>query len=111
MEIRETQHGAVTIIRPIGALVEGEADALYQRTHGAITRSLGRLVLDCSYMPFVDSAGLEALVEISDVIENIGQTLRVAATNETLRETIQVTRLTEHFAFYESVPDAVRSFL
>src|SRR5690606_10506449 len=66
MDIHEHQHGAVTVLKPEGALSQGDADQLRQRLATALEKSLGRLVLDLSGVPFVDSQGLEVLVDTTE---------------------------------------------
>ena len=68
MEIRERKHGAVTVIRPLGPLTEPDAEELLLRMLDVRERSLGRMVLDASDVLYVDSHGLEVLVEVGDDI-------------------------------------------
>lgn len=111
MEIREQRYGAVTVVKPIGPLVQGDASAFSQRFGQAVTRSLGRVVLDASAMPFVDSGGLEALVEASEQLGESGHGLKLCGASETLREVLDLTDLGSLFEHYADVQDATRSFL
>ena len=56
MEFDEQRHGAVSVIRPDGALTEADADALRRRLSEASAESMGRLVLDAGEIAYVDSA-------------------------------------------------------
>lgn len=111
MDIQEQRHGAVTVIKPQGPLVLGDADQF--RTHLAeiTTRSLGRFVVDASAVPYVDSQGLEALVQSTDELGTSGRALRLCGACETLREVLELTGLADRFEHYEDVNTAVRSFL
>lgn len=111
MEIREQRHGAVTVVKPIGPLVQGDAQIFSQRFNHAVTRSLGRVVLDATAMPFVDSAGLEALVDASEQLGESGQGLKLCGASETLREVLDLTELAAIFEYFQDVGDATRSFL
>ncbi len=111
MDIEEQRQGAVTVVRPVGPLVQGEVEQFRTRVHDVTTRSLGRLVLDASAIPYVDSPGLEALVAVSDDLSEGGRALRVAGAGETLREVVDLTGLSDRFEFYEDTHTAVRSFL
>jgi anti-anti-sigma factor len=111
MEIREQRHGAVTVLKPIGPLVAADAPGFSDRVAKAVTRSLGRFVLDASALPFVDSAGLEALLRAAEELNENGQMLRLCAANETLREVLELTELASRFEYYQDVTDATRSFL
>ncbi len=111
MEIREQRHGAVTVIKPIGPLVMQDADSFAAKVDDAVTRSLGRFAMDASAVPFVDSAGLEALVEAAERMTEHGQTLRLCGVGDTLRETLDLTEVADLFEYYADVTDATRSFL
>ena len=111
MAIEERRHGAVTVLRPNGSISGEDAAALLQSICDAAGRSLGRLVVDTGATPFVDSAGLEALVDAADRMAANGQALKLCALNETLREALALTGLARRFEQYEDVQAAVRSFL
>jgi anti-anti-sigma factor len=88
-------------------------DAEQFRTHLAdiMTRSLGRFVVDATAVPYVDSLGLEALVQSTDELGSSGRALRLCGACETLREVLELTGLADRFEHYEDVNTAVRSFL
>ncbi len=111
MEIGEQKQGAVTVLRPLGALVLGDADQFRARVCEVMQRCMGRFVVDASGVPYVDSKGLEALVAATDELANSGRALSVAGANETLREVLDITGLSDRFEYYEDVQSAVRSFL
>ncbi|MBL4591028.1 MAG: STAS domain-containing protein [Phycisphaerales bacterium] len=112
MRIEESQHGAVTVIRPLGPLAsQGDATLLDEHARKAVKQSHGRVVLDASKVSFIDSFGLEALVDISDRLASSGKSFRICGISETLREVFAITELTAKFQQYEDVQGAVRSFL
>lgn len=111
MEIVEHNHGAVTVIRPVGPLARPEADELLGRMRDVRARSLGRLVLDASGISYVDSRGLEVLVEVADELAQGGQGLKICGANDVLREVFELTELTPAFQHFEDANAAVRSFL
>ena len=111
MKINEQRQGAVTVLKPEGALVETCVGIFRQRIRTAFTESMGRFVIDMSAVPFVDSIGLEALVGLSEEMGRSGQTLRLCAANKTVREVLELTDLTSHFDHFEDANTAVRSFL
>lgn len=111
MEINEQRQGAVTILRPKGALVLDDAENFKTRVGEVMTRSLGRFVVDMSEVPFVDSRGLEVLKETTDELSDSGRSLRLCGANETVREVLDLTDLAEHFEYFADATSAVRSFL
>lgn len=111
MEIREQRHGAVTVLRPVGPLLQAEVDGFRAHLERALTASLGRFVLDASGIPFVDSAGLEALADAGQSVGDSGQVLKLCGANDTVREVLDLTGLTSMFDHYEDVESATRSYL
>ncbi|MBL8764533.1 MAG: STAS domain-containing protein [Phycisphaerae bacterium] len=111
MNVRETRQGAVTVLRPDGPVTGADAGELRSAIQRALARSLGRMVLDVSETPFVDSAGLETLVEAAEQLGAAGQAMRLCGATATLREILDVTETAPLFEFFADAGDATRSFL
>jgi len=111
MEIQEQRQGAVTVLRPQGPLCGTDADRFLLRIKDVMEKSLGRFVVDCAEVPFVDSRGLEVLKEATEQLSDGGQQLRMCAANETVREVLDLTDISKLFEHYQDVNSAVRSFL
>lgn len=111
MEIQESRQGAVTCVKPIGPIVQADAEQFRRHAAEVRTRSLGRFVVDLSAVPFVDSQGLESLVGLTDELSEGGQALRLCGASEVLREVFDLTGLADLFEHYLDVNSAVRSFL
>ena len=111
MDILEQTHGAVRVLKPKGPLVAADADQLKRVASEAARNNLGRIVLDTSAVPYLDSRALEVLAELSDELGDSGLTLKLCGTNETVREVLDLTELSSLFEHYEEVNAAVRSFL
>lgn len=111
MRINEQRSGAVTVLKPEGPLLEADAAVLKKKLMATLGASLGRFVLDMSAIPYVDSKGLEALVEVTEEMSRSGQALRLCAPNKTVREVLELTDLASQFDHFEDTNTAVRSFL
>lgn len=111
MKIHEQRHGAVIVLRPDGPLVDQDVIPLRQQLNSTRRSSLGRVVVDLAATPFVDSKGLETLVEVTKEMSESGQSLRLCSVNETIREVLELTDLASLFEHYDDVNSAVRSFL
>jgi len=109
--LQEQTSGAVMVLRPEGPLASNDADQLKARALELLQDSLGRYVIDASAIAYVDSRGLEVLVEINDEMYQTGHALKICGVNETVRQAMELTAISEAFEFFADVPDAVRSFL
>ena len=111
MNITTQKQGAVTIVRPEGALLEADAEQVKSQLLETAGESLGRVVLDMEAIPFVDSRGLEVLVEVTEEMSESGQALKLCAMNKTVREVMELTELAPLFEHFEDAGSAARSFL
>ncbi len=111
MMLQEQLSGAVTVLRPEGPLAGDDAVGLKTRALELMTDARGRYVIDTSAVPYVDSRGLEVLVEVNEAMFETGHVLKLCGTNETVRQAMELTDLAETFEFFADVPNAVRSFL
>ncbi len=111
MEIQQHNHGAVTVLKPIGPLCEEDADEVKTRTIDVSARNLGRVVVDASAVSYVDSRGLEVLVEVAEALAKGGQALKLCGANEVFREVVELTDVAPQLEQYPDVNAAVRSFL
>jgi anti-anti-sigma factor len=105
------QRGAVTIVRPIGPLTATEAEAFKVRVRELIRENLGRIVIDASSLPFVDSGGLESLADVAADLARGGKELKICAANPTIRQVLELTGLAPQFEHFDDPNSAVRSFL
>jgi len=111
VEIHESRQGAVTVVKPMGPICQSDAAQFRTAVDDVRARSLGRFVVDAAAVAYVDSQGLEALVELSESLSKAGQSLRLCATNATVREALELTGLSDLFEHFEDANTAVRSFL
>lgn len=110
MDIREEQHGAVTVLTPKGPLAQEDAGIFAARVAERAASLLGRVVIDASSIAYADSKGLEAILAISEQLESAGHVLRAANVNATVREALELTGLTHCLECYDDLNTAVRSF-
>ena len=111
MRIGELRQGAITVLKPNGALTAADADSFFGAVRAAMTAHLGRVVLDMSAIPFVDSRGLEVLLDLSEDASRGGRALKLCSVNKTLREVLELTGLVGQFEHFEDPHSAARSFL
>jgi len=89
------------VLRLSGPLTIG---TLYQFQDMVRTDSNSSLVLDFARVPYVDSAGVGALVGAYVRHQKAGHTLTLAGVNERVRNTLKVTQVDGFFTYTDSVP-------
>ena len=111
MNIETEQRCAVTLVKPDGPLTGSDGAALKTVTSNLIKTTMGRLVIDASCIPSVDSQGLESLFDIAEQLAQTGKALKLCGLNDTLQQVIELTGLTSQFEQFEDANSAIRSFL
>lgn len=101
----------MTVLKPCGPLAGADADEFKSRLIQTQRETLGRVVLDASAIPLVDSRGLEALVDVTEDMTHSGKALKLCAVTETVRQVLELTGLASMFEYFEDAHSAVRSFL
>jgi anti-anti-sigma factor len=111
MEIQEQRHGAVTVLKPVGPLMGPDAEQFKTSALQQASKALGRLVVDASAVPFLDSLGIESLLDVSDTLFAGGRALKLCAATETVKEALDLAGFAHAFEFIDDVNSGVRSFL
>jgi len=111
MEIQEQRHGAVTVLKPLGPLMGSDAEQFKNSALQQASKSLGRLVVDASAVPFLDSLGIECLIDLSDALFAGGRALKLCGASETVKEALDLAGYAASFEFIDEVNNGVRSFL
>ena len=73
------------------------------------SREARALIIDFTGVPYVDSAGIGALVGAYVNHNKDGRSLALVAVNERVRNALIVTRVEQFFRFFNSVPDAQKA--
>src|SRR4051812_33335178 len=107
MKVTEQRQGAVTVLKPEGPLVADDVKAFASALSAASSTSMGRCVVDLSGVPFVDSKGLEALLDATEEMARGGRALKLCAVNKTIRQVLELTALVSQFDHFEDVNSAV----
>jgi anti-sigma B factor antagonist len=111
MKLNQTRHGAVTLLKPEGPLVENDATEFDKAARVTLSTTLGRFVVDMTAVPFIDSKGLESLLDLTELLQDSGKVLKLCGTNKTIRLVLELTEIDSLFDHFDEVNSAVRSFL
>lgn len=111
MKISEQVQGAVTVLKPEGPLTGNDVKEFSNVLSQSVITNLGRCVVDLSAVPFIDSGGLEALLNATEDMASGGRALKLCAVDKTVRLILDLTGMLSQFEHYDDVNSAVRSFL
>lgn len=110
MKVGEQQHGEVLVLRPQGAMAGVDAEYLGTHIERVLHDKRGPIVLDVSSVPFVDSLGLEVLLDATEHLIRTGQALKICCASAVLREALELTELAPMFEQFDDVEAALGSF-
>jgi anti-anti-sigma factor len=109
--IRVETHGAVNVITPNVPINHEHAAELVQTLTADRTAGKPMLVLNMSEVTLLDSAGLEALLDSQEAVQDRGGTVKLAALSPLCREILRIAAVDRHFEAYRDVKSAVGSFV
>jgi anti-sigma B factor antagonist len=79
---------------------------LFQFQSAIRAKNASTLIIDFSKVPYMDSAGIGALVGAYVTHNKEGRSLALVGVNDRVRTALEVTRVVQFFRFFNSVADA-----
>jgi len=93
METRTSTVGETTYISPDSAITEASLPDLESRVQSLKEGGPVNLVLDLTHVPYIDSSGLEFILDLSVELKEGGGSLRLVNANRTCRDILAITGL------------------
>ena len=100
--------GDVTVVHTPEEMGEELADQL---ENFLTTLDRVKVIVDMDGTESVDSTGLTALLNVQDTLRDLKGDLKVSTSNTANRKILEITRLDRHLEVFDSVIDAVKSFV
>lgn len=108
MQLATEVFGDVIVVHSPEELGRDQADGFRSFVAGLDRQNV---VLDMDNTETIDSTGLGTLIQSQDLLRERSGDLTVATTNNVNRKILEITRLDQRIDVFESVIDAVRSFV
>jgi anti-anti-sigma factor len=106
-----TPQGAVDVVRLTGPLNHESAGKLVEGVESGLTDGQPMIVLDLSDVPLLDSAALDALLDLHDWAQLRGGTVKLASLSPLCADVLRVTGVSAQFQVFKDVKLAVGSFV
>lgn len=110
MKIDTQIHGSIAVLVPHGPLATDSTAAFRRQVQLAGDQKQGRLVIDCRDMAYLDSQGIEALLELCGERRSAASRPKLAQLNETCREALNLTEVLSRLEVFDTVENALRSY-
>ncbi|MEW6252981.1 MAG: STAS domain-containing protein [Planctomycetota bacterium] len=109
MKVQKQSHGPVTVLAAHGPLTAEESIDLRRAVETAGASKARHTILDLSDVPFLDSSGIELLLELCGTHLSPHQRPKLAALSETCMEALELTDVLPHLDVFDTVENALRS--
>jgi anti-anti-sigma factor len=110
MKVDTVSCGAVSILMPRGALITDEVPDFQGEVQSASQAMGGRVVIDMSGIPYLDSAGIQAVLSLYTEPNRTPFRPKLASLTETCRDALDLTNLISRLEVFDTVENAVRSY-
>jgi anti-sigma B factor antagonist len=110
LTVETRQLDDITLIYPHGFINAHTVRLFEAEIQKALEQKQFRLVVNCSGLTYVASAGLGAIMGVIDEIRSHGGDLRLASLNETVLNIFEILGFHHLYKIFGSEGEAVRSF-
>ena len=110
MKIDTQTHGAAAVLVPHGALAVDAVPLFRRQVQTTVEQKQGRVILDFRDVPYLDSDGIEALLELCGERRSTAARPKLAQMNDTCREALDLTDVLSRLEVFDTVENAMRSY-
>jgi anti-sigma B factor antagonist len=110
LTVETRQLDEITLIYPRGFINAHTVRSFEAEIQKALEQNQFRLVVNCSALEYIASAGLGAIMGVIDEIRGRGGDLRLASLNETVLNIFEILGFHHLYRIFPSEVEAVRSF-
>lgn len=111
MEVTQSHRGPVRVLSLTGAFIGDECESFDSLVQECIDSNYLRIVIDIKLVPFIDSDGLDKILDVVLDLTKRGGDTRVASPNDICNDILSVTRIDALIQIFDNVEDAVKSLL
>ena len=110
MKVSTQDHAHICVMTLSGEFTTDDTDAFHRALGSRIDDGRTRhVIVDCEHVEFVDSVGLETLLDLQQRLASANGAVRLAHPDDTVRTILRLTRLDNTLEACDTIEDAVRS--
>lgn len=110
MKASTQDYAHICVMTLSGEFTQDDTDAFHRALGNRLdTGQTRHVIIDCQHLEFIDSAGLETLIDLQKKLAPAAGAVRISSPDTTVRTILRLTRLENALEALESVEDAVRS--
>jgi len=100
----------VLILKADGGIDASNAEEVVADLTRLVETGIRKLVIDCSRLGYISSAGVGVLVRLQKSLQNVGGQAKVAAVHGPVFRLLELTGMAEVFEIYPTVTEALETF-
>jgi len=108
-KIGKVEAGTMTVLAPKEFFSYQNREELEGAFDECMNQNKTKIILDFKNIAFIDSEGLELLVQVDENLRNRGGVLKIVGLNDVCRDIFVSTRLINTFNVFDDVHEAIRS--
>jgi anti-anti-sigma factor len=106
-----TEYGNVTVLTVKDELTGDGVEIFRERTAQCLEQRKLNIIVDCSSVISMDSAALEALLDLQDKCEDEYGAVKLCGLDQICTKILEITRLARRFEAFDDLESAVKSFM
>lgn len=107
LNIEQNKIDDVLVVRVEGQVNTETSDDLREAVFGTIDKGARRVVIDCSGLTYISSAGLRALMLIGSKLKPLGGTIGLSSLQNEIQKHMEDTGFLGLFTVYKNIDEAV----
>lgn len=111
MKIKKSKIGVISYIEPEIPMANEGVQEFRRVIEDCFKENEFKIVINFHSVPYIDSEGLEALLDILGVVRRKGGSIKISDPNPICNDIFLATRFNTIFEIYSSAGEAGRSFL
>lgn len=111
MKIETQKYDNITVIELMGEFTSEFTKLLQDRLDEVFDDTTTGIVFDMTNVGFIDSQGLEQLLNIAEFCRKNDHQIKLAGLDELCLKIMEITRLLPQFDTYDELSEAVKSFV
>ena len=100
----------ILVVDCSGRILFGEESSLLRDTVRKAVPENNRIVLNLGEVNYIDSGGLDTLMELRTTAQNTGGTIKLTSLTKHVSDLLQITKLITVFDVYNAEAEAIESF-
>ena len=108
MQMTQSQHGTITVLTVSGRIDTSNYTEFEEQVIAKIDEEHKRIVFDFTDLVYLSSAGLRALLKISQELTQVGGQIAYTSVSEYIADIFKIAGFSKVYRFFDSAEEALK---